>query len=176
MVQVNNIEQFLAEIHTIPFFSNLGTPVNSSFSVGNTKVFPAATIEEALHLWHTPDFEEAQSVAWEACRQAISHERKLVPLWEDGFRRCQAAVSIALQGSLRAHELMKQTGEDIETFARKLPFLGAVGELLIQHIRPEWNFNLSQVPYYIGGFWVCGWRGELAEDRFVYPDRVFYIH
>lgn len=71
---------------------------------------------------------------------------------------------------------MGQTGEDIETFSRKLPFLGAVGELLIQHIHPEWTFHLSQIPYYASGFWVCGWSGELVEYRFVYPEKMFYIH
>lgn len=176
MIEANDVERFIAEICTIPFFSNLGASADSSILAVNAKVFPVTTIEEAIRLWQLPDFEEAQSVAWEACRQAILRDKTSVPIWEDGFKRCQTAVTSALKGSPKAREFMEQIDEDIETFARRLPFLGAVGELLIQQIHPEWTFNLSQVPFLASGFWVCGWHGELSEDRFVYPEGVFYVY
>ena len=176
MVEANHVEQFIAEISTIPLFSNLGASVDSSLLATDAKVIPVATIEEAIRLWQLTDLEEAQSVAWEACRQAIMRDGTSVPIWEDGFRRCQTAVSSALHGSPRAREFMQKIDEDFENFARRLPFLGAVGELLIQQIHPEWTFNLSQVPLYSAGFWVCGWHGELSEDRFVYPEGVFYVY
>ena len=176
MVDAKHVDQFIAEISTIPLFSGLGAFVDSSLLATDTKVIRVSTIKEAIRLWQITDLEEAQSVAWEACRQAIMRDGTSVPIWEDGFRRCQTAVSSALHGSPGARELVRQIDEDFENFARRLPFLGAVGELLIRQFQPEWTFNLDQVPLYSAGFWVCGWHGKLSKDRFVYPEGVFYVY
>ena len=176
MVRANDVEQFIAEITTTPLFSNLGAFVDSSLLATDARIIRVSRIEEAIRLWQISDLEEAQSVAWEACRQAIMRDGKSVPKWEDGFRRCQTAVSSALHGSPGARKLVRKIDEDFENFARRLPFLGAVGELLIQPFQPEWTFNLGQVPFYSAGLWVCGWHGTLSEDRFVYPEGVFYIY
>lgn len=171
MAAINTISDLYAALDAGEWFHSLGKPIDSDISckvVGN--------LGNACTLWKADFFTEARSVAWEAFRQELVKDSALKERWIREFKICNEKVLSSFGKSSRASDLVKSSGQNLVTFCQSLPFVGAVGELLVAEIKPEYTFNLQQLSYFAKGHWVCGWEGQLFEDEFIYPSGTFVVY
>ncbi len=171
MVAESKITEILNSIAKIKWFRNIGKPLRNS---NNLVIAPDK--KQAIAYWLSFELEEASSVAWEAFRYELVQNDNLYLVWEKKFEACVSLLHKSIKKSEIAQDLMSLSKQTVEEFCSKLPFLGAIGELLVSDIKPEYNFHLSQISFYQQGHWICGWKGELHNDRFVYPGKQFVIY
>ncbi|BBO72717.1 hypothetical protein DSCW_01340 [Desulfosarcina widdelii] len=172
MVLKNRIEDFIEIIGSIDWFCRIG----SNYIFDNKNLKYANSKKNAQSCWISESFEEASSVAWEAFRQVIVTEKKKLKYWEKSFNKCHEKLIKTLSTSESALKLISSLNQDVDEFASKLPFLGAVGEIIVSDLKPEYDFFTTQIPLYIEGVWVCGWEGKLNSEKFVYPKKNFIIY
>lgn len=129
---------------------------------------------EALRRWNDQRFSEARAVAWEAFRGKLCRDEKLKKEWTAEFELLNRLVRESIDRSAKAKSFIACTECSVDDFCRDLPFVGAAGEFLIKNRFPECIFFSSQLKYYFDGHWVCGWKGELRDDCFHYPEIQFY--
>lgn len=172
MVLMKELSDIFDILNSINWFSNLGHKPETL----NTEIKFAKDLKTAKKLWISKPFEEASSVAWEAFRQKITAEEKLLKIWEENYARCKSDLIYSLQESNEADKLINDNNQDTESFAFQLPFLGAVGEIIANKNSDHYRFFTDQIPLYLKGNWVCGWEGELFDDKFVYPKSSFIIY
>ncbi len=163
------ISELYAKIDSIDWFRSVGIHIQDQSTIRNV-----ASLEQAILCWKSEVFMEARCVAWEAFRQEIAANSENKEQWAREFQICSNKITNSIAESAAALSLIKKCGQDLETFCQGLPFLGAVGELLAA--KPEYNFNLSQLPFFFEGHWICGWDGPLSEDEFVYPKGTFLVY
>mgnify|MGYP001168647326 FL=1 len=171
MVLIKSQSELYEIVDSIDSFHSIGKPLRDLHHL-----IPVTHIQDAITLWQSPTFLEARSVAWEAFRQEIVKNRSTLSQWEKEFTLCSDKVTNSISRSPKALELIRSTHQEIREFCLALPFVAALGELLILDKHPNYIFNLSQIPSYQEGYWVCGWNGVLTEDRFVYPELKFYVY
>ncbi len=171
MVIINTISDLYGALDAGDWFHSIGRPIvdTSSYKV-------VTNLEDACSFWKAELFTEARSVAWEAFRQEIIRDSVLKERWIQEFKLCNERILSSISRSSISLKLVKASGQDLATFCNSLPFVGAVGELLVSEIKPEYTFNLRQVSCFLEGHWVCGWEGEMFDDKFVYPKGTFLVY
>ncbi|NDV28576.1 hypothetical protein [Desulfovibrio sp. JC010] len=155
--------EVLEKIDKTHWFKNLGQQ--------NDFYTSAVSLEQAVGLWRSAEFEEAHSVAWEAFKSNIPRDRK--GEWARCFSECKDSLLKSLGKAPGVHELLSQCQQDIDDFILLLPHIGAIGESLTENA--DFNFFTNQLEVYDAGHWVCGWLGDLYEDEFVYPKSNFIV-
>ena len=115
---------------------------------------------------------EANSIAWELLRKDIIKDRNLKSEWEKGFTIIQNRILESLKKSDPAIKICKTFGESIETFAPRLPFVGAYGEILLS--KPK--YFSEQIQIYLEGYLICGWDGNIKDLESEYPKSKFYTY
>jgi len=160
---VLNCEAVLETIENTHWFVNLGQP--------NSLYARATSLKQAVELWKSKEFEEAHSVAWEALRSNIPRQSKQE--WVRCFSECKDSLARNISKSSEAQKLLSHCQQGVEDFILLLPHVGAIGESLTE--KAELIFFTNQLKIYEAGHWVCGWQGELHEDKFVYPKSNFII-
>ena len=176
LYEINNskknaeINKLFNTIKNIKWFENIGQPINDK------NITTVLNINQAKKYWTSNDFEEANSIAWEAFRQIIVKDDILLNIWKKKFNECKKILEVSLTKSSAAKEIMNLVNEDVKKFSSKLPFLGAIGEILTSNISSNYNFYSFQIPFYVKGHWVCGWKGKLYKNKFVYPKKQFLVY
>lgn len=171
MALINSISELYEILGSLDWFHSIGES-----SIQQHHFILVTSVQEAITLWKSPTFLEARSVAWEAFRQEIVKNSRILKQWKKEFAICSDKVINSISRSPKALEVIRLTHHGVSDFCLGLPFVAALGELLIIDKHPNYIFNLSQVPIYQEGHWVCGWNGVLNEDKFVYPELTFYVY
>jgi hypothetical protein len=169
MDTIKTVSELYAKIDSISWFLSVGIRIESQ-----SKIRSVSSLEQAISGWKSDVFTEARCVAWEAFRREIAAHSENREQWAREFQICSDKITTSITKSEIALSLIEKCGQDLETFCQGLPFLGAVGELLAA--KPEYNFNLSQLPLFFDGHWICGWDGPLFKDEFVYPQGTFLVY
>lgn len=150
------------------FLNRLGEACSVSSGINN--------IMAAIASWKGVAFEEARFVAWESMRTRLIQHEERCSVWKCLFSECKELLVKDGEKVDGIKALAALTQESLIEFVEKLPFLGALGESLIQEEHPENNFFLSQIPIYQEGHWVCGWEGVCSLSPFLYPDGKYLIY
>lgn len=169
MVLITSVNELFDIIDNIDWFHSVGKPIQDK------NVIVVYNVDEAINHWLDPSFEEARSIAWEAFRQLLVKDPYLYSIWEKEYNLCKNKLAASINNSPLAIKIAGMTKKNVDEFSRALPFVGAVGELLLGKLN-EYSFNLHQIPYYESGHWVCGWRGKISANEFIYPEKNFYLY
>jgi hypothetical protein len=167
---MESVENICDAISSIEWFSDVGENFCEQ-----TLDLQISDFNKAINFWAAPNFNAARSIAWESFRGQVLKYESLRQRWIFEFERVNNLVRSSINRSERALSFIDCSGQTVDDFCRDLPFVGAVGELLIESQFPQYKFFTSQIDYYSRGRWVCGWSGELMLHHFEYPQGRFYI-